>query len=443
MNSYREFRRPNTAGKDLVWKISQDKDTYTTVHGQLNGAMQTFSDTPGDKGKPGTKAYVNAIDNCSFHVDREIRKKLEHGYIEYINGNPVSVKVSSIDFSKQLPKNFCGYKPQTSITESALKKIHKNAYYTRKYDGMCFVAAYHTHGWEMYSRRMDISSARFPEHIKQLTKLNFKPGTIIIGELVCSNSDGTDNFKNISRICRSDPPVARELVSSGEINEPVLIIFDILFNEENDLKEIAYEDRLKLFSFLPEYKNEVINNSLIYRAETCKVAPNNWEEIAKRNNWEGFVVVDGKSVPGAKFYSFDGDAKRPKGHHKLKPTYTEDVVIYAGIYGTGKRLNKLGSVLMKQRDPEGNFIRCGKCGSGFTDEDLDEVERLLNKNNLPMYEKEKEDNKDINNTTGIVAEIEYGERQPKTQKFRFPVFLRVRLDKGVDECYIQRMAADE
>ena len=90
------------------------------------------------KAKKKTKAYVNAKDNCTFNVEREIRKKEEKGYIEYVNGKPVKEEVTSIDFSKCLPKNFCSYKPQTDIKPAALEKLHKagNAFYTRKYDGM-------------------------------------------------------------------------------------------------------------------------------------------------------------------------------------------------------------------------------------------------------------------------------------------------------------------
>ena len=63
---WREFHRE---GRDntLVWRIAQEGDNYFTEHGITKGSFQKFSDTPGPKGKEGTKAYVSSQDNCSFH----------------------------------------------------------------------------------------------------------------------------------------------------------------------------------------------------------------------------------------------------------------------------------------------------------------------------------------------------------------------------------------
>lgn len=439
MNKTRHFRFEGKKTAPLVWEITQKGDSYTTTHGMLGGAMQTFSDTPGSKGKAGTKGFMDAEANCSFHVEREVRKKEEHGYIEYVDGKPVKEQVTSLSFDKMLPKNFCGYKPQTSIEPPALEKLHKagKARYTRKYDGMCHVAVHHTGGWEVYTRRMDLATEKFPRHIEQLQKLGFEPGTIIVGELICSRPDGKDDFKAISRFCRSLPEEARKLVEDKEIPEPKFLIFDVLFHNGKDMKDTPYDVRAKL------WKN--VKESHVLPVDYFDLTPATWEKFAKTNGWEGFVVTDGTAVPGDKFYSFDGDSKRPKGHHKLKPIYEDDVVIFAGATGSGKRLGGIGAVHVKQLHPETKkWMYCGKVGSGFTDEDLAELEKLCKKNDIPVLEKDKEAEKmDIDNHEGLVCMIEYGERQPGTQKFRFPVFVRVRTDKTVKECVAQRLAADE
>lgn len=431
-----EFRR-----KNQYWMIEQVGDSYTTEHGQIGtNSPQKTADTPGPKGKEGTKAYVNAVDNCTFHVKREIRKKVEHGYIEYIDNKPVAEEVTEIDFNNYLPKNFCGYKPQTDISPENLQKLHKagRIVYTRKYDGMNHQCVKHPWGWEIYTRRMDLASDRFPNHIKHLESLDVPVGTILDGEMVCHTSDGRDDFKAISRVCRSLPEEARKLVENGECPEPTFRVFDILFYNGESLQNKSFKDRQEIQNSILTTKNTLVNG-----VDWFDLSPDSWMEYAKEHGWEGFVCVDKLSVPGEKFFSFDGDAKRPKGHHKLKPVYEEDVVIYAGVTGTGKRLNGLGSVLVKQRHPEtGQWIRCGKVGSGFSDEALVEILKLMEKNNLPLLDDEKKDKEELDNS-GIVAMIECGERQPKTQKFRFPVFVRVRFDKTPDECYIQRLAPEE
>ena len=52
--SWREFRFLRKGKAALVWKIRNDGESYITESGQLNGKMQVFSDSPGDKGKFGT-----------------------------------------------------------------------------------------------------------------------------------------------------------------------------------------------------------------------------------------------------------------------------------------------------------------------------------------------------------------------------------------------------
>lgn len=439
----REFRNKK-GNKVWIWKISQDGESYHTEHGLQDGKMQTFSDRPGDKGKPDTKAYVNALDNCKFHVSREIRKKEEHGYIEYVDGKPVKETVTEISPDKFLPKNFCSYKPQTSIKDTTLQRLHKEnrAKYTRKYDGMCHVAMHHTSGWEIYSRRMDLVSERFPNHIKQLEETDFGVGTLLQGELICSRNDGTDDFRSISRVCRSDPPEARKLIESGEVPEPVFLIFDVIYHNGQDLSNTKYGDRSQLWSKFHEYAGAKIGDNLIYSVEYCNVTPDTWQAVAKEKGWEGFVVTDIESIPKDKFFSFDGDAKRPKGHHKLKPEFTDECVVYAATAGTGKRMGKIGAIFVKQIHPETKkWFDCGKVGSGFTDIDIENFMDLCDMHSIPILKKDTEAKsiKLDNSKEDVVVEIKYSERQEDTNKFRFPVFLRVRDDKAANECIAQQV----
>ena len=116
--------------------------------------------------------------------------------------------------------------------------------------------------------------------------------------------------------------------------------------------------------------------------------------------------------------------------------------MYAGFKGGGKRLGLIGSLFVKQQHPEtGKWFDCGKVGSGFKDEDQDELRALLKKHNLPLVAKAKEVAEiDLEKLNGFVVEVKYYERQEGTNKFQHPVFLRVRYDKGVDECEAQKLS---
>ena len=431
--NWREFRLIKNK-KVLVWKIRCENDTYYTESGQLGGKQQNFSDKPGEKGKIDTKAYVDAVSNAKWNMDREIRKKEEQGYIEFIDGKLKSEMISSIDFEKYLPKNFTSYKPQTDISESSLEKIHNAglARYTRKYDGQMHVIVKNSRGFEIYSRRMDLNTEKFPNHILELNSFDIPNNTILVGEMVCQKEDGTDNFKATSRVCRSDVETARKLIENNECPEPLFLIFDMLFYDGESLKNVSYDDRAKIW--------RKFNGKLITPVTYHNINPQNWMEIAKNNKFEGFVVTNGLSVPGDKFYSFDGTAQRPLGHHKLKPESSTDVVIFAASSGGGKRMGQIGAIFVKQIDPEtGKFFNCGKVGSGFLNSDIDEMTKLCQDKNIPILNDDKNALKiDLQDTShDIVVEVKFSERQEGTNKFRFPVFVRIHGDKAPHECYAE------
>lgn len=441
ITDWREFHLVKQ-GKTHVWRIRQTNEEYVTEHGQMGGKFQTFTDKPGDKGKVGTKAYVDPIANTTFHVSREIREKTECGYREFVNGQLVGNVATSIDFNVQLPKNFCSYKPKTSIEPSALKKLDDKhqILYTRKLDGQCHLAVHHTDGWKFYSRRMDLVTS-LPKQVEELSTFKqFGIGTILVGELVCVENNKED-FKKISRFCRSLPDEARKLVEDLEVPEPIFYVFDMLFSNSLSLKNASYEARMSYW--FDEIKND--QTKYIKHIPMVHTTPETWQGMAKMHNWEGFVAVDRNAVPGDKFYSFDGDAKRPNGSWKLKPVWTEEVAVIAGSVGSGKRLDGIGAVHVAQKLPDSKkWAYLGKVGSGFTEDDLKQITDIFIDKDIPIFEKDKEvDTLDLDNCNKFTIEIEYSERQPGTNKFRFPVYMRIRNDKAPEECFAQRLAVGE
>jgi DNA ligase-1 len=446
---WREFRFVRNGKAPLVWMIRQDSESYSTKHGQLDGAMQENSDTPGPKGKGDTKAYVNAVDNCTFHVTREIRKKKEHGYVEYVDGKPTEEQVTEMSFGDYLPKNFCAYKPQTDIKPAALEKLHNKglARFTRKYDGFCTLMVHQDWAWEVYSRRMDVITNHFPKHVAQLEELDWiKRGTILIGEMLCLKPDGLDDFKATSRVCRSKAPESLALRAPSvnedtgeelpsECPEPVFIIFDMLYLNGEDLQDKTYDERAINWQInFPTIQKR--SGELIVGVDYFNLTPDTWEATAKNNGWEGFVVTDGSAKPGDKFYNFSGKAKRPTGSHKLKPECTEDCVVFAWSAGSGKRAGKVGALWVKQIDPEtGHFQNYGKVGSGFTEQDIEYFTNKVSELDIPLVKNDKQAfTVNLEENFDLIIEIKFSERQEDTNKFRFPVFIRERIDKSPIEC---------
>jgi ATP-dependent DNA ligase len=441
--NWKEFRLIKS-GRTQVWRMAEvSEDTYCVEHGLLDGKMQRAEDTPGSKGKESSKAYVSPHDNMLFHMEREARKKMEGGYREFIDGELVGERADSLDWSLPLPKHFCPSKPKSSIEPEALEKLYKSgrAIFTRKVNGFCHVACHHVDGWRIYSRRMDDLTEHFPLHVEKLNSIReFGVGTILTGEMVVWREGEVDDFKQISRFCRSLQPEARQLVASGEVAEPIFIIFDMVFHNGKDLKDYPYRQRSYLWRepLLPL-------DTIIRPIGLVETSPALWSGMVKDAGWEGLVVVDGSAPPGEKFYSFTGKSERPNCSWKLKPVFTEDVKIIACSKGTGKRMAGAGAIHIAQIHPDTNeWLYCGKCGSGFSEEALEELEERCLATGIPILNKDKEVlDIDIANAPGICCEIEFYDRQPGTNKFLFPIFIRFRDDKGVDECVAQKLNADD
>ena len=86
----------------------------------------------------------------------------------------------------------------------------ERAIWTVKRDGMMHIAVKTKGIWEIYTRRMDLTTEKFPHIIYALNKLNMPNNSILLGEMVFlrSKDDHRDDFVVTSRICRSDSDLA-------------------------------------------------------------------------------------------------------------------------------------------------------------------------------------------------------------------------------------------
>lgn len=452
---FREFRKSTGRNaRQNVWLIGTFGEVVVVRWGLVDGAFQETKDCPGTCGVEGHANFQTAEQYAIFCMERDIRKKKEMGYVEYIDGKPTSIAATSIDFSKPLPKNLTFYKPQLKITDKKLSKIHFPMW-TLKRDGMMHIAVKHG-DWKIYSRRMDVSTEKFPHIIQSLNKLNVPDDTIFLGEIVSIDKKGNEDFKKVSRVCRSDPELSLAYQGLGSFprnKEPQLMglaafyVFDLAFYEGRNL--IQYENARERFTLLRKIFNQLeprlfVNTGVTATIENCK-KENRYRrqmlhnfhigpleiiktnetmdlDLARKLHVEGFVVIDTKSSYGDKAFSFDGKAQRPKGIWKRKPKYEDEFIIIDTYEGTGRNTGKLGGFLLEQIHPvTKQRINCGKCGGGFTDEQRVSFWGVRN----TLIEK--------------TIKMEFDSRQPPKDgayAVRFPVF-KGWADKTPEECIAQ------
>lgn len=466
----REFHKDTGRNnREQIWFIGidpTDKTRIITRWGVLGGMLQETQDRPGDCGTVGHSDYQTSEQYAIFCMERDIRKKTEQGYVEWVNDKPLTKVATAIDFAKSLPKNLSFYKPQTKIEDKKLSKLHLagQAIWTLKRDGMMHIVVRRQGAWEIYSRRMDLATERFPHIIESLEKLRLPDGTILLGEMVLLKNDGRDDFKGAGRICRSDTDLALAYQGLGPFpkdhNDKVILgkasyyVFDVAFyNSIDSARDKEVRKRLtmlrNIFSVLdPDLSTNATGQGASIRelmAESKRrermlrihhiaplkifhASPETDIDIAKKLKIEGFVVLDAEAIYGDKGYSFDGKAQRPEGIWKRKPKHEDEFVVVGTYEGTGRNMGKLGGLYLEQIHPETDKkIDCGKCGGGFTDEQRDKFWR------------------DRDTLIGTTVKVEFDSRQPAkdgSYALRFPVFKGFS-DKKPDECVAQNLSEND
>lgn len=460
-------------GKQQVWEVEVQGNAVKLTWGQLNGAMQSTTQTfeGVSVGKTNYKTPAQVAENWA---ERQIELRTRQGYVEVsaktnrVLGGEKSESASEIDWNERgLPPNLRFFKPQNSMNAHCQKLLQaRKARLLRKRDGMMhivFIAP--DSGMVMYSSTMQACHKdepgvpwlqRYPHIAQEIGNLQLPGGTVLLGELCTTVYGGykdkygmpVDDYTYVSTITKSLTPLALEKQKAhGELG---FCIWDIGFWERKCiLQEWSAETRFMLmqkmlnnqyrkYLTVPEmayFKDDGIYvESLDCGQLAMDYSTDDMEvevlELAKTFGWEGWVVIDGDSKYDDKALSFHGKADRPKFVCKLKPKLEADFIARwdpdkgIGAWGKGKKCRGVGSVNLYLWDPaKKEEVYICEAGGGLTDKD---VARFANPKLYPM-----------------VWVVEFDSWTPKGA-LRFPVFLRERDDKTPEECTInQRPEAEE
>jgi ATP-dependent DNA ligase len=410
-------------GKIQQWKIwveKQGKSGHPEVwieHGLEDGKKQMTHDVISEGVNIGKANETTPLQQATLTMERRITKQKEKGYCD--NQEDLD-KNLTIDFSQQFPKELCFYKPKNSIDDKKLKKLEDNGQlaFTVKYDGMMHIVRKSSEfGVEIYSRRMDLVTDKYPHLVKAFEKLPNE--TVLLGEMILADFDNhKEAFNAVSQICRSDPEKAIE--RQNELGKVSYCIFDVAFKDgKNWLTNMAWLTRWSEARRL----EKVCGSKYIIAAEMIKKPHREALEEVKKRKLEGLVVWDKTGIMednGA--FTMNGKPYRPNVLWKSKPKYEDDFIVRfnpkneIGEYGKGKNNGKVKSVYLYQLDKNGNEVFLAKCGGGLSDEQRD------------FYTTAKYPR---------VWRVEYDSIQPKTGSLRFPVFNADRTltgDKDIKEC---------
>jgi DNA ligase-1 len=195
-------------------------------------------------------------------------------------------------------------------------------------------------------------------------------------------------------------------------------LFDVLFCDGEMLIDLPFEQRR-------ERLEEMVHSHVAPQLVSDDVDEiENFYRKALDDGHEGIMVksLSAPYSPGA----------RVREWVKIKPAVdTIDLVVTSAEWGEGKRAGVYGSFLLACLD-EGRLVPISRVATGFSDEDLQEVYAMLKELVLSSHGKE------VEVEPLLVVEVGYAEIQKSVNyeggfALRFPRFIRIRDDKGVDE----------
>jgi bifunctional non-homologous end joining protein LigD len=231
--------------------------------------------------------------------------------------------------------------------------------YEFKWDGVRSVAAVRDGALALTSRKGTDITVRYPE-IGRLPDALTGHDAVMDGEIVAMDAAGRPDFGALqNRMHRTGPDVPK-LAAAAPVT---YLVFDLLSLDGEDLLGVPYaERRQRLDALGPSGSRWVLTPWFRGGGATVHAA-------SKENGLEGVVAKRLTSTyrPGL----------RSPDWRKIKNVRTQSVVVGGWRPGQGRRAGGVGSLLFGVPDGEGRLIYAGHVGTGFTDEFLRELKRML------------------------------------------------------------------
>ena len=266
-----------------------------------------------------------------------------------------------------------------SEAKTILAKMNGECAAEYKYDGLRIQAHISPKGTTLFSRRLENITGQFPD-VQQLLKNNLEETELILeGEAVPVDS-ATGELLPFQLISQRR---GRKYDLEKTIRDiPVAFFpFDLLYADTIDYTDQPYlKRRERLRKLIP--KSERLDLS---QQKICNdpVQLDEFMQEAVADGCEGLMIKsigpDSTYTAGARGWTWI----KYKRDYKSEMQDSVDLAIVGAFAGRGRRGGTYGALLLAAYDKSNDVFRtvC-KCGSGFTDEDLDKLPRLLERHRV-------------------------------------------------------------
>jgi len=262
-----------------------------------------------------------------------------------------------------------------SSPEEILEKLGGKCVAEYKYDGERLQAHKNGENVTLYSRRLENISSQYPDAVMLFKKYIMAHEAILECECVAVDVD-TGEMRPFQELMHR----RRKYEIKKAIEEyPVsLFLFELLYVDGEDLTQQPYPARRKMLEKTVKESDHVKIANYLITSNAAELEKFFLEAI--ENGCEGLVC---KSV--AKDSVYQAGARgwlwiKYKRDYKSEMTDTVDLVIVGAFHGRGKRAGTYGALLLAAYNPDSDtFETVTKCGTGFTDEDLAKLPKMLEK----------------------------------------------------------------
>jgi DNA ligase-1 len=265
-----------------------------------------------------------------------------------------------------------------SSPREILEKLSGKCGAEYKYDGERIQAHKQGNDVVLYSRRLESISDQYPDAVELLKRYVKAKEAILECECVAVESD-TGEMRPFQELMHRRRKY--EIQKAIEEYPVTLFMFEALYIDGKDLTLEPYPTRRKMLEErITESDRVKIANQTITNNE---VELENFFLEAIENGCEGLVC---KSIAPDSVYQAGARGWlwiKYKRDYKSEMTDAVDLVVVGAFHGRGKRAGAYGALLLAAYDPDGDtFETVTKCGTGFTDEDLAKLPKMLEKHKI-------------------------------------------------------------
>jgi DNA ligase-1 len=280
------------------------------------------------------------------------------------------IKKSRITVGRPIRPMLC---ERLSSAQEILEKLGGKCAAEYKYDGERLQAHKKNKIVTLFSRRLENITHHYPDACELIRNHITANEAVVECECVAMNLDTGEMMPFQELMHRRRKYDVEEAMKSYPVS---LFLFDSLYVDGEDLTLKPYlERRRKLISIVKEADRVKVANAII--TGDINELEKFFEE-AVADGCEGLVT---KSIAPDSIYQAGARGWlwiKFKRDYQALITDTVDLVIVGAFYGRGRRAGTYGALLLAAYDDEKDeFKTVCKCGSGFTDEDLEKLPKML------------------------------------------------------------------